>query len=265
MAHATTGRSGRARNKAGDGFFAVGLDPAGCFYLGVAADFTDEDDAVRLGVGVEEFDDVEVVGAVDRVAADADAGGLADVFGGELEDGFVGERAGAGDDADVAFFVNVAGGDADAAAAEGVFAGAGGDDAGAIGADEAGLGAGHGAFHADHVFDRNALGDGDGEVEAGVDAFKDGVGGERRWHKDDRDGGAGGFGGVGDRVVDGHFVGAVFKELAAFAGGDAGDDLRAVVEGELGVTTAEVAGDALDDDLRFGSDENGHGSGGAEV
>jgi hypothetical protein len=41
----------------------------------------------------------------------------------------------------------------------------------------------------------------------------------------------------------------VFEELAAFAGGDAGDDLGAVVEGEFGVTGAEVAGDALDEDL----------------
>jgi hypothetical protein len=41
-------------------------------------------------------------------------------------------------------------------------------------------------------------------------------------------------------------VGAVLEEKAALAGGDAGDDLGAVVEGELGVAAAEVAGDALD-------------------
>ena len=56
-------------------------------------------------------------GAVDRIAADADAGGLADAAAGELPDRFVGQRAAARDDADVALFVNVAGRDADAAAA----------------------------------------------------------------------------------------------------------------------------------------------------
>ena len=72
---------------------------------------------MRVRVGVEQLDDVQVRGAVDRVAADADAGGLADAAAGELPDGLVGQGAAAGDDADVALLVNVAGRDADAAAA----------------------------------------------------------------------------------------------------------------------------------------------------
>ena len=52
-----------------------------------------------------------------------------DAAAGELPDGFVGERAAAGDDADAAGLVDVAGHDADLAFA-------GGDDAGAVGADE---------------------------------------------------------------------------------------------------------------------------------
>src|ERR1017187_133866 len=51
----------------------------------------------------------------------------------------------------------------------------------------------------------------------------------------------------------------MLEELAAFAGGDARDDLRAVVEREAGMAGAEVAGDALDEDLGFGRDEDGHG------
>ena len=98
----------------------------------------------------------------------------------------------------------------------------------------------------------------DDEIEAGVNAFEDGVGRKRRWHEDGGDGGAGGFHGVGDGVEDRHFVRAVFEEEPALAGGDTGDDLRAVVEGELGVATAEIAGDALDKNLGGGSDENGH-------
>jgi len=53
-------------------------------------------------------------------------------------------------------------------------------------------------------------------------------------------------------------VPGVFEDLAAFARGDAGDDLGAVLEGELGMTAAEITGDALDEDLGGGSDENGH-------
>src|SRR5206468_1142248 len=60
-------------------------------------------------------------------------------------------------------------------------------------------------------------------------------------------------------VEDRHLVRAVLEELTTFAGRDAGDDLRAVVKRELGVTSAEVASDALDDNLRGGSDEDGHG------
>ena len=46
--------------------------------------------------------------------------------------------------------------------------------------------------------------------------------------------------------------------LAAFAGRDPGDDVRAVIEGEFGVAAAEVTGDALDENLGFGCDENAH-------
>jgi hypothetical protein len=55
-----------------------------------------------------------------------------------------------------------------------------------------------------------------------------------------RDGGAGRLGGVGHRVEDRHLVRAVLEELAALAGRDAGDDLRAVVERELGVAARRI-------------------------
>src|SRR5436190_926446 len=81
---------------------------------------------------------------------------LADAARGQLPDRFVGQGTAAGDDADVSFFVDVTGRDADAAAAVGILALAGRDEAGAIGADEAGFGvAGHRAFDADHVAHRN--------------------------------------------------------------------------------------------------------------
>ncbi len=58
---------------------------------------------------------VDEFGALDRIAADTDAGGLAEAFGGGLKHRFIGERAGARDDADLAGLVNVARHDADLA------------------------------------------------------------------------------------------------------------------------------------------------------
>jgi hypothetical protein len=109
--------------------------------------------------------------------------------------------------------------------------------------------AAHGLLHLHHVIDRNAFGDGDDQVQPGVHAFENGVRGEGRGHKDGGDGGAGLAGGLGDGVEDGDLVAGVFEELAAFAGRDAGDDLRAVVKRELRVLRAKAAGDALDENF----------------
>ena len=48
--------------------------------------------------------------------------------------------------------------------------------------------------------------------------------------------------------------------MSAFAGGDAGDKLAAVIEGELCVAAAEAAGDALHEDLGVFVNEDGHDS-----
>ena len=104
---------------------------------------------------------------------------------GQLADGFVGQGAGARDDADGAGLVNVARHDADLALA-------GRDDAGAVGADEARVRLRLQVLPGvDHVEGRNAFGDADDEGEAGVGRFHDGVGGEgravrrsrRRWRR----------------------------------------------------------------------------------
>ena len=103
--------------KSGHRLLAILLDPLGGFFFRAAADFANHDDAVRFRVVVEHFDHVEVRRAVDRIAADADAGGLADAARSQLPDRFVSQRAAARDDADVALLVNVTGRNADAAAA----------------------------------------------------------------------------------------------------------------------------------------------------
>ena len=265
MAHATTSGSGGPCDEASDGLFAVLLDPARCFDLGVAADFTDHDDGFGFRVFVEELDDVEVGGAVDGVTTDADAGRLAVALAGQLPDSFVGEGAGAGDDADLAALVDVARGDADTAAAVRLVAAARGHEARAIRTDEARALAQHGALGADHVTDRDAFGDGHREVEVGLDAFEDRV---RREGRGDEDGGHRGarlLGGFGHRVENRHLDAVVLERLAALAGGDAGDDLGAVVDGEASVAGTKITGDALDQDTGLFVDENGHVKGRAGV
>jgi len=46
--------------------------------------------------------------------------------------------------------------------------------------------------------------------------------------------------------------------LSAFAGRDTGDDSRAVIDRELGMPGAEAAGDALNENLSIGFNEDGH-------
>ena len=120
---------------------------------------------------------VDERGADDRVAADADAGGLAQAEVGQLPDGLVGQGAAAADDADRAGLVDVAGHDADLALA-------GRDDAGAVGADQPAGPILEELHRPRHVEHRNALGDGDDDGDAGVGRFHDGVGGGRRRHED---------------------------------------------------------------------------------
>src|SRR5437660_302570 len=130
MAHAASRRSGLPGDETDDRLLHVGLDPFGGALFGVAADFADQNNGVRVRIVVEKLDGVEKCRANDGIAADADARGLADAELRQLMDGFVGERAAAADDADVALLVDAAGHDAD-------FAFAGGDDARAVRNDEA--------------------------------------------------------------------------------------------------------------------------------
>src|SRR5712692_3360595 len=130
VAHAASRRSGLAGDEADDGLLHVDLDPLRGALFGVAADFADQNDGVRVRIIVEKLDGIEERCADDGIAADADAGGLADGELRQLMDGFVGERAAAADDADISLLVDAAGHDAD-------FALAGRDDAWAVRTDQA--------------------------------------------------------------------------------------------------------------------------------
>ena len=168
---------------------------------------------------------------------------------GELPHGFVGERAGAGDDADLAGVVDVAGHDAD-------FALAGGDDAGAVRADEA-----RGAFlerglDLHHVEDGDAFGDADDEFDPGVHGFEDGIGGAGG--RDENHGGVATCVGAGfaNGVVNGDLA---FEGFAAAAGRDAGDDIGSVIHAGLRVEAAGFSSDALHEQAGVFVNEDGHG------
>src|SRR5882672_8445181 len=76
MAHAPPGRRGLPRDEADHRLLDLGLDEGGGLLLGIAPDLADHHDRLGPGVVAKEPQGVRVVGADDRVAADADAGGL---------------------------------------------------------------------------------------------------------------------------------------------------------------------------------------------
>src|SRR5690606_5530020 len=119
VAHALALRRAGAGDEADHRLGHVFGDELGRFFLGAAADLADHDDAFGLGVVLEQLQAVDEVQAVDRVAADADDRRLAQARVGGLLDRFVGQRAGARDDRDLARLVDVAGHDADLALARG--------------------------------------------------------------------------------------------------------------------------------------------------
>src|SRR5690606_31783746 len=112
-------RRGAPGDEAGDGLLPPLLRLVGQelrrVLLGRAADLADHDDRLRLVVAQEELERVDELGALDRVAADADAGGLAEPRRGRLPDRLVGQRARARDDADMPAPVDMARHDADLA------------------------------------------------------------------------------------------------------------------------------------------------------
>ncbi len=81
--------------KAATGFLQFVLDPLRSFLFRGAADLADQNHGIRLRIVVEKFHRIEMRHPVDRIASDADAGGLAVAARGELPDRFVGQRPGA--------------------------------------------------------------------------------------------------------------------------------------------------------------------------
>ncbi|KAJ8554601.1 hypothetical protein ON010_g9882 [Phytophthora cinnamomi] len=207
-----------------------GAVPLGRLLLGGSADLAHHDDALGLGVVGEALEAVDEVGAVERVAANADDGGLAEAQGRGLGHGLVGQGARAGHDADLALLVDVAGHDAHLALT-------GLDDAGAVGADEARLVlVAQVPLDLDHVLLRDALGDGHDQRDLGLDGLNDRRGAERRRHVDDRRVGARLLLGLCHRVEHGQaqILLGIFARRYLLAGEALADDLGVLVDPHLG-------------------------------
>jgi hypothetical protein len=74
MAHALARRGGDAGDKADDRLLHVRLAPDCGFRFVGPADFADHDDRIGIRIGVEQAHDVDMLQAVDRIAADAHGG-----------------------------------------------------------------------------------------------------------------------------------------------------------------------------------------------
>ena len=88
---------------------------SGGFSSDESADLADHDDRLGGLVGQKHLQHLDELGALDRIAADAHCGGLAETLVGGLKDRLVGERAGARHDTDLARLEDVARHDADLA------------------------------------------------------------------------------------------------------------------------------------------------------
>ena len=78
MSHAPSGRGRASRDAARDRLFPACLrlvrDELGGFFLGRSADLADHDDRLGLRVAEQQIERVDMLGPLDRVTADADAG-----------------------------------------------------------------------------------------------------------------------------------------------------------------------------------------------
>src|SRR5579859_742690 len=206
--------------------------------FGVSPNLADHDDGFRLRIFVEKLERIQEVRADNGVATNPDGRGLSDAALRELEDRFVGQGAGARDDADIAFLVNMAGHDADLAPPRRY-------DAGTIRANQPRLSFQLqilvGAHHVEHW---DAFGDADDQRYLGVNSFHDRIGGKRRRNEDHRGVGAGFLTGFQNAVE----YRPAFVRGAALAGCNAADNLRAISGTALGVECALASGDALDDE-----------------
>src|SRR3984893_5062550 len=248
--HALARRRGDPGNEADHRFFHMILDPRGRNFLVGATDLADHDYRIRFRIVFEELQHVEMLEPVDRIAADAYRRRLSQVELGQLCNGLVGQCPRSRYHADAPFAMNVAGHDADLDLVRR-------DNAGAVRPEQQRLPALHAVTGANHVADRNALGDANHQIELRVDGFLDGARRKRRWYIDDAHRRAGGVLGFAYRHVNRNAL----EVLARLFRIDPGDEALlsvGIIAAHARMELAGLAGDSLRDDLGILVDQNAH-------
>lgn len=89
MSHPSAGGCRSTSNESDDGLVVVvvGGNVLGGIFLHGASDLTDQDDTLSLGIREEDLDDVNVLGAGERVSSDSDREGLSEADVGGLAKG----------------------------------------------------------------------------------------------------------------------------------------------------------------------------------
>src|SRR3954447_24497596 len=213
--------------------------------LHAAARLVVDDDRLGLLVLLEERHQLRVGGADDRVAADRAGRGHAEARRRQGGRDLGGHAAGARHDAYAAGLVRllgVLGGTADAAHLRHARA----DDAEAVRADDARAAQVGELDHLRDVVARDALGHDHDDLHACLDRLEDGVAGEGGRNR--HDGAVGHVAELLAELLHGVVHGHAVHLAAAPAGGDAADDLGAVVEALAGQVDGLTPGDALHDE-----------------
>src|ERR1043166_5562051 len=210
---------------------------------------------MRIGIGIEHFDHIQMGRSVNRIAPNPDTCGLANSTASELPHRLIGQRAAARHYADIASLMYVTGRNANPAAAGGILAFARSHNPRAIWSDQPRRSPLQRALNFYHIIHWNPFRNATDKFQTGIRASKNSIC-RKRWRDEDCGcGRAGLFHGFGNRVENRNFI---LKKLTAFAWRDSRDDLRAVSEAQLRVPRAKAASDALDEDFSFWSYEDRH-------
>src|ERR1700730_1574217 len=250
VSHALARRRGDPGNETDHRLFHVILDPRSRNFLVGATDLSDHDHRIRFRIVVEELQHVEMLEPVDRIATDAYRRRLSQVEFCQLRNGLVGQRPRSRYHADAPFAMNVAGHDADLDLVRR-------DNAGAVRPEQQRLRALHTITGANHVADRNALGDTNHQIELRVDGFVDRGRGKGRRYVNDADRRAGGLLCFAYRRVDRNAL-EVLSRLFRIDPGDEALPSVGIIAAHASMELARLAGNSLRDDLGILVDQNAH-------
>ena len=247
MPHTTPRGGGLSRDEPDDRLVEIRLDPGGGVLLGVAAYFADHHHRFGRRILCEQLQRVDEAGADERIAADPDAGRLAQPIPRELVDRLVGERTALRHDPDTPLPADVPRDDARLCLA-------GRNQSRAIGSDHPRPAATNRREHAHHVEHGNSFGDADGQGQLRVRGFEEGVCRAGGGHEDHRRVRTRPFHALRDGVEHG----PAFVARPALARRHATDDRRAVGCSLLGVEGAFPSGEPLHEQAGVLVDQYSH-------